>query len=75
MNILVFDLWSSYAHFKKPYTTTSPLTYSIPTRTSLAGILGALIGVDKDEYMDVFNQKNSKLAISIKRPIKGSFLV
>ncbi|MEN8905714.1 MAG: type I-B CRISPR-associated protein Cas5b [Clostridiales bacterium] len=70
MNIIAFDLWSYYAHFKKPYTTTSPLTYSFPTRTAISGVIGALIGIDKDNYMETFNKKNSFIGLSIKNPVK-----
>ena len=45
--VLVFDIWSEYGHFKKPYTTTSPLTFSIPSRTALTGIIGAILGIEK----------------------------
>ena len=44
MKCLVFDIKGDYGHFKKYYTTSSPLTFSIPPRTTVSGMIGALIG-------------------------------
>jgi CRISPR-associated protein Cas5h len=68
--ILIFDVWADYAHFKKPYTTTSPLTYSIIPRTSITGIIGAICGIKKDENNERFNTANAHIALGILNPIK-----
>src|SRR6056297_2513109 len=68
--LLVFDIWADYAHFKKYYTTTSPLSFSIPPKTTLYGIVGAILGLDKKEYLNYFQQGRAKIGIEIKRPIK-----
>ncbi|ODM24786.1 type I-B CRISPR-associated protein Cas5 [Clostridium sp. Bc-iso-3] len=67
---LVFDIRACYGHFKKPYTTTSPLTYSIPTRTAVSGIIAAMLGFRKEEYQKHFTKDQAKIAIGIKSPIK-----
>lgn len=67
---LVFDISASYGHFKKPYTTTSPLTYSIPTRTAVAGIIAAMLGFGKDEYHKYFTKDQAQIGIGIKSPVK-----
>jgi CRISPR-associated protein Cas5h len=67
---LVFDISAFYGHFKKPYTTTSPLTYSIPTRTAVAGMIAAMLGFGKDEYQKDFTKEAAKIGIGIKKPIK-----
>ena len=46
--LLIFDIRGEYGHFRKYNTTTSPLTYSIPTRTAIAGILGAILGMERE---------------------------
>jgi len=53
MKVLVFDIWGDYGHFRKFYTTTSPLTFSFPPPPTIAGILGAIYGTDKktNEYL------------------------
>ncbi|WP_248662337.1 type I-B CRISPR-associated protein Cas5b [Fuchsiella alkaliacetigena] len=68
--VLVFDIWADYAHFKKYYTTTSPLTFSIPPKTTLYGIIGAILGLSKDNYLNYFKPGQCKIGIQIKKPIK-----
>ncbi|HDP68917.1 MAG TPA: type I-B CRISPR-associated protein Cas5 [Candidatus Marinimicrobia bacterium] len=69
--IIVFKLWGDYAHFKKFYTTTSPLTFEFPPPPTLFGIISAIIGLDKTEYLDHFqNPDDFKLAVRIINPIK-----
>ncbi len=38
-SVLIFNLWGDLGHFKKPYTTTSPLSFAFPPRPTLAGII------------------------------------
>ena len=68
--VLVFDIWGDYAHFRKIETTTSPLTYSIPTGTSLLGLISAMVGLERDSYYEIFSPENTKYAIRIINPIK-----
>lgn len=70
MKVLVFDLYGDFAHFRKYYTTTSPLTFSFPPPPTLAGILGAIYGAQKNEYLNIFGYKNCKIALRILNPIK-----
>ncbi len=69
-DVLVFDIWGELAHFKKPYTTTSPLTYSIPSRTTLTGIIGAIMGIEKNKNNELLDRKHSSIALRIMAPIK-----
>jgi len=69
--ILVFKLWGDYAHFKKFYTTTSPLTFEFLPPPTLFGIISAVIGLDKTEYLNHFqNPDEFKLAVRIINPVK-----
>ena len=72
--IIIFDIWGDYAHFKKPYTTTSPLTYSIPSRTALTGIIGAIMGIRKDKNNEDINYSKWNLSIRIMNPIKKTII-
>ncbi len=69
MKVLVFDIYGDFAHFRKYYTTTSPLTFSFPPPPTIAGILGAIYGASKDEYLNLFNGKDCKIALKILSPI------
>ena len=68
--IIIFDIWGDYAHFKKPYTTTSPLSYSIPSRTTLTGIIGAILGIEKLRNNIELNRENANISLGIINPIK-----
>ena len=69
--ILKFKIWGDYAHFKKFYTTTSPLTFEFPPPPTIIGIISAIIGLDKEEYLEYFqNPDDFKIALSIVNPIK-----
>lgn len=70
MKTLVFDIWGDYAHFRKYFTTSSPLTFSFPPKTSIYGVLGAILGLDKKEYLNSFQDKECEVAISIINEIK-----
>jgi CRISPR-associated protein Cas5h len=79
--ILIFDISSEYGHFRKYNTTTSPLSYSIPTRTAIAGILGAILGMEREiadgvypegafPVQEFFSKANSDIGIQILNPVK-----
>jgi len=70
MKLIVFDIWGDYGHFKKIYTTTSPLSYDFPPKTSIYGILGAFLGLDKEDYLKHINKNTVKIALRIKNPIQ-----
>lgn len=70
MRVLAFDLWGDYGHFRKFYTTSSPLTFSFPSPSTIAGILGAIYGASKGQYLNVFGASICHLAIRIEKPIK-----
>jgi CRISPR-associated protein Cas5h len=74
MKIIVFDLWGDYAHFRVPYTTSSPLTFPIPTKTALYGLIGAILGYDKNEYLKKFNGDKWRFAVYLKKPIKKIYI-
>ncbi|MBD3190789.1 MAG: type I-B CRISPR-associated protein Cas5 [Candidatus Heimdallarchaeota archaeon] len=68
--VLIVDLWGDWAHYRKIYTTTSSLTYPLPTRTALAGMFAAIMGLEKESYYDLFANGNSAFALRILNPIK-----
>ena len=70
MNVIVFDIWGDYGHFKKFHTTASPLTFSFPPPTAVIGMISAILGLDKENYWDYFTLNNTKVAIKIINPVK-----
>lgn len=68
--VIIFDIWADVGHFKKVWTTTSPLTYSFPPRTTIAGIISAMLGLKRDSYYKTFNSSRCNIAVRIINPIK-----
>lgn len=69
MKVVVFDIWGDYGHFRVPYTTSSPLTFPIPSKTVLYGIVSAILGYDKNNYLEKFQENKWKFAIAIRNKI------
>jgi len=65
--VLVFKIWGDYAHFKKYYTTTSPLTFEFPPPPTTIGLISAIIGLDKKDnfYLTKFPQNSYRIAIKL----------
>ncbi len=69
-NLYVIELEADYGHFRKNFTTSSPLTYGVPPRTAVSGLLGAIFGLPRNgdgNYHDVFSDENSFIAV-VNRP-------
>ncbi|HEQ65361.1 MAG TPA: type I-B CRISPR-associated protein Cas5 [bacterium] len=63
--LLAFKVWGDFAHFRKIYSTTSPLTYLMPPKTALAGLVAAIIGLEKDTYHSIFTTEKSGFGVRI----------
>jgi len=72
--ILIFDIYADYAQFKKYFTNMSPLTFSIPPRTVIAGIVGAIIGIDKAENPEIFFEDRAFISLKALRAAKKTKL-
>jgi len=70
MKTLVFDVYGPYAMFRKPFTPVSPVSYPFPPPPTVLGMIGAICGYDKEEYLDKIGWDKTKIAISIKEPVK-----
>lgn len=68
MKILVFDLFGDLGHFRKFYTTSSPLTFPFPPPPTIRGIIGAIMGFGKEEYLD--KTKDISVGVKIINPVK-----
>jgi CRISPR-associated protein Cas5h len=61
---LSFTVSGPWAHFRRIDTTTEKLTYRIIPRTTVAGLLAAVLGLPRNSYYDLFSQDSSAMAIS-----------
>ncbi len=67
---VVFTIKGAFAHFRKTYTQTSMLTYPFPPRTALSGIVGAVLGVPRDEVYELMQPPNAYFVLEILTPIR-----
>lgn len=59
-----FTVSSTWGHFKRVGRTATKQTYRIPPRTTVAGMLAAIIGADRNSYYHVFQEDNAGIAIT-----------
>jgi CRISPR-associated protein Cas5h len=62
---LSFTVRGPWAHFRRIDTTVEKLTYRVIPRTTVAGLLAAVLGEPRDSYYDTFEADNSAIAISV----------
>jgi CRISPR-associated protein Cas5h len=69
--VIGFDIWGRYAHYKKIFATTTALTYPIPVKTAVYGMIGAIIGLEKEDnhYLSYFKPGQCKIGIQIMKPL------
>lgn len=65
MSIVAFRLSGDYAHFSHPATIYSSLTYPVPPKTAIMGLLGAIIG--KSDYHELDIKYSVKVNHSIRK--------
>lgn len=75
MKILSFCLAGHFAAFRDPSITTAQSVYYIPSKSAIIGLLGALIGVQRDtnlgeiygkEYLEIFSATKIGLSFNSK---------
>lgn len=73
---IAFDIGGPIAMYRRPYTTTSSVSFPMPPPTAIAGLLGAITGLVNGSHELAYSAKfwgevkETKIAISILNPIK-----
>ena len=72
MKGIQFVVDGNWAHFKKPETNNNPLTHDFITKTALVGLIGAIIGKERDEMRPLFPQLSNDLlyGVQVIKPVK-----
>lgn len=72
MKTLCFRLYGDYGHFRPYYTTSSPTTYSLMPPTSIFGVLGAVLGLERkdDAYYHALKEAGTKVGIGPVRHLR-----
>jgi CRISPR-associated protein Cas5h len=69
--VLIFDLSGPFAHFKRIFATTTALTYPLPPKTSLYGLVAAILGLEKtgNDYLNSFPAGSCRIGIQLLSPL------
>lgn len=63
--VLCFSIRGKFAHFRKFYTNSSSLSYSIPPRTVVMGIIASVLKMPRDQYYDELSGENIGISVAI----------
>lgn len=75
MRVVAFNIESNFGFFKTFSSSTSPVTHGVIPKTTVAGLIGAIIGEfngtdERDNYLSTLNSDKFKIAIQVLNPIK-----
>lgn len=73
MEILSFDIEGKFAHFRKFHGNNTAMSYSIPPRTTIIGMLAAIMGEEKDSYYEQYQSEKIQIGIRVLSDLKKSF--
>jgi CRISPR-associated protein Cas5h len=65
LKILKFNIYGKFAHFRKFYTNSSSLSYLVPPRTVITGMLASIMECERDSYYDLFSPEKIKISVAI----------
>lgn len=72
MDGLQLKISGNWGHFKKPETNNNPLTHDFITKTAFIGLIGAVLGIERDEMLPLFPQLSEDLlyGVSVLNSVK-----
>jgi len=66
MKAFQFIVKGNWAHFKKPETNNNPLSHDLITKTALIGMIGAVLGIEREEMRSYFPKFSENLLYSVQ---------
>jgi len=80
MKACQFTLGGAWGHFKRPETNNNPLTHDFITKTALIGLMGAVLGTERDEMREKYPafSEDLRYGVQLLNPVKKeshSFIV
>lgn len=73
MEVLQIDVGGKLAHFRKYYANNTAMSFSIPPRTTLMGMLAGMLGRPRDSYYEELASERIRIGIRVMQPIKKTF--
>lgn len=71
---LSFTLAGPWAHFRRVEGNIVKQTYRVIPRTTVAGVVAAMLGIDRDGYYDLFSPDESRVSIEPVSPLRAVYL-
>lgn len=68
LEVIVFDVWAPFAYFRKPFTTTSALSFNFIPRSAIEGLIGTILGIKRDVIFTAL--ANATIAVQILSEVK-----
>lgn len=66
--MLIFDISGRFAHFRKYDTNSSSLTYLLPPRTTICGLIAAILGLERNQYYGKFIPDQARIGVRLLNP-------
>ncbi len=66
MDTFQFTISGDWAHFKKPETNNNPLTYDFIPKTALIGLIGAVLGIEREDMLQQFPLLSDDLVYGVQ---------
>ncbi len=63
-HLIAFTLTGRFAHFRKFYTNSSSLSYLVPPRTVIMGIMASVLMIPRDGYYETFDPESCKISVT-----------
>jgi len=70
LKVLQVKISGRLAHFRKVFSNSTSLSYYFPPRTTIAGILAAALGLERDSYYEKFNSDKLKIGVEALTPLR-----
>ncbi|MDR2074335.1 MAG: CRISPR-associated protein Cas5 [Oscillospiraceae bacterium] len=72
MKGIQFIIEGNWGHFKKPETNNNPLSHDLITKTALIGLIGAVLGIEREAMKDKFPELSEDLLYGVRllNPVK-----
>lgn len=65
-----FKLWGRFGSFRDPITITQNMTFSIPPKTTVGGVLASILGIDYNDYFNDNEYFDFGYSLVLKNPIR-----
>lgn len=72
MKGIQFIVEGNWGHFKKPETNNNPLSHDLITKTALIGLIGAVLGIEREDMKNRFPELSEDLLYGVRllNPVK-----